>query len=66
VEETGYGQANMSKHLQQLLALGFVRRRKEGLFAYYGLADKSVLQLCDIMCGRLETEMKARSKLLSA
>lgn len=66
VDETGLGQANMSKHLQQLHALGFVQRRKEGLFVYYALADRRVLKLCDLMCGRLESEMKARNRLLTA
>lgn len=65
VDETGLGQANVSKHLRQLRALGFVRRRKEGLFAYYVLADKSVFRLCDIMCGRLEAETKAKSRMLT-
>ena len=66
VEETGFGQANVSKHLQLLYALGFVARRKEGLFVYYSLADRSVQQLCDIMCERLEAEHKARRKLLAS
>ena len=65
VEESGLGQANVSKHLQVLNNLGFVRRRKDGLFVYYALADKSVFQLCDIMCGRLEAEVKAKRKLLA-
>lgn len=65
VDATELGQANVSKHLQMLHALGFVSRRKEGLFVYYSLADKSVFQLCDIMCGRLEAEMKTRRKLLA-
>lgn len=65
VEETEFGQANVSKHLQLLHTLGFVSRRKEGLYVYYALADKSVFQLCDVMCGRLEAEMKARKKLLA-
>ena len=65
VTETELGQANVSKHLQQLHSLGFVRRRKDGLFVYYAIADKSVFELCDLMCGRLEAEMKARRKLLA-
>lgn len=65
VDETGFGQANVSKHLQLLHSLNFVGRRKEGLFVYYELADKSVFHLCDVMCGRLATEMKARRKLLA-
>ncbi len=64
VEATGLGQANVSKHLQLLLGAGFVARRKEGLFAYYRLADESVFALCDLMCGRLEAELEARQAVL--
>ena len=66
VEKTGLGQANVSKHLQLLHGLGFVARRKEGLYVYYCLADKQVFQLCDLMCGRLEAELKSRRKLLAS
>ena len=66
VDETGLGQANVSKHLQLLLTLGFVERRKEGLFAIYRLADKDIFRLCDIMCGRLEAEMAAKRKVLAS
>lgn len=65
VDTTELGQANVSKHLQLLYSLGFVSRRKEGLFVHYALADESVFQLCDIMCGRLEAETKTRRKLLA-
>ena len=65
VEETGLGQANVSRHLQVLHTLGFARRRRDGPFVYYALADRRVFQLCDIMCGQLEMETKARRKLLA-
>jgi len=65
VDETGLGQANVSKHLQLLNAHGFVTRRKDGLFVYYAVADTSVFRLCDIMCGRLEAEMMSRRRLLA-
>jgi ArsR family transcriptional regulator len=52
-EQTNLNQANLSKHLQLLHTLGFVNRRKNGLFVYYSLTDADVFQLCDIMCGRL-------------
>jgi ArsR family transcriptional regulator, arsenate/arsenite/antimonite-responsive transcriptional repressor len=65
VDKTGFGQANVSKHLQLLHAMGFVRRRKDGLFVYYALADNGIFQLCDTMCGRLEREMKRDRKLLA-
>lgn len=66
VEKTGLGQANVSKHLQLLHSNGFVDRRKEGLFVFYTLADESVFKLCDMMCGRLEAELKTRRKLFAS
>jgi DNA-binding transcriptional ArsR family regulator len=65
VEATGMGQANVSKHLAILLNLGFVRRRKEGLYAHYALADTRVFRLCDLMCARLESEVATRRKVLA-
>jgi DNA-binding transcriptional ArsR family regulator len=64
VDETELSQANVSKHLAQLHTLGFVRRRKEGLFVYYSLADKDIFRLCDVMCGRIEAELRDREKIL--
>jgi DNA-binding transcriptional ArsR family regulator len=64
VDATGFGQANVSKHLRLLLAHGFVRRRKDGLFAYYTMADRHVFRLCDIMCGRLASEHRLRRKVV--
>jgi DNA-binding transcriptional ArsR family regulator len=64
VGSTGLGQANVSKHLQQLCAAGFLTRRKEGTFAYYSLADDEVFRLCDVMCGRIEAEQKERRAAL--
>ena len=40
VGETELGQANVSKHLQLLHAMGFVTRRRDGLFVHYSLADR--------------------------
>ena len=65
VDATGFGQANASKHLNILRSIGFVHRRKQGLFVYHSLADKGVLQMCETMCGRLEADMRRRDKLLA-
>ena len=65
VKKTGLGQANVSRHLHVLNTTGFVRRRKEGLFVYYELADKSVFELCDIMCSRIEAQTKARARIIT-
>lgn len=65
VEATGLGQANVSKHLQLLLAAGFVGRRKEGLYTHYRLADEDVFRICDLMCGRLQAEARRRHRALA-
>ena len=59
VTATGLAQGNLSRHLQQLHAAGFVARRRDGLFVYYALADAEVLALCELMCGRLEADAAA-------
>lgn len=66
IDETGRGQANVSKHLQLLHSLGFVARRKEGLYVYYSLKSRDIFQLCDVMCGRIEREVRARRRLLAS
>jgi DNA-binding transcriptional ArsR family regulator len=65
VETTGFGTANVSKHLQLLHAAGFVTRRKDGLRVYYGLAGEDVFRLCDIMCGHLAAEAESRRRLIA-
>ena len=65
VEATELNQANLSKHLAVLRSSGFVERRKDGLFAYYRVADESVMQLCVIMCGRLEEQAEEQTALLA-
>jgi DNA-binding transcriptional ArsR family regulator len=65
VELTGLSQANTSKHLALLNTTGFVRKRKEGLFAYYALADRQIFKLCDIMCERLSVEVEGRARALA-
>jgi DNA-binding transcriptional ArsR family regulator len=65
VDRTGLSQANVSKHLSLLHAVGFVKRRKEGLYTYYMLADKDVFRLCDVMCGRIEAEVSGRARMLA-
>lgn len=64
VDATDLGQANLSKHLQLLHSLGFVTRRKDGLFVYYALADADVFRLCDITCGRIGAETTKRRRML--
>lgn len=64
VEATGGGQANISKHLGILLDAGVVARRKEGLNAFYSIADETIFDLCETVCGRLEEQLTARRSAL--
>lgn len=66
VERTGLGQANLSKHLRLLHQVGYVDRRKDGVYVRYSLADGQVLELCELMCGRLASEAEARQAILEA
>jgi ArsR family transcriptional regulator len=56
VELTALGQANLSTHLQLRHAAAFVSRRREGLYVWYAIADQETIELCDLMCARLERE----------
>lgn len=43
-------QPNVSKHLQLLHGDGIVSRRRDGNSIYYGIADPTVMKLCDLVC----------------
>jgi ArsR family transcriptional regulator len=64
VDKTGTSQANASKHLAVLLSAAVVARRKDGLSAYYRVADDSIFDLCDVVCSRLRDEAKNRHAIL--
>ena len=64
VERIETGQANVSKHLGVLHRHGMVERRKEGLHAFYWIADPVIFELCELMCGSLEEQLAARGKEL--
>jgi len=49
----------LSRHLQVLYENGFVRRQRVGQFVYYQLADDGILELCELMCGRLSAELQS-------
>jgi len=49
VEATGSTQANVSKHLGLLATAGILKREKDGQCVYYGMKDKLVVQLCELV-----------------
>ena len=50
---SGYTTANVSRHMALLTARGLVARESRGTSVYYRIADASVYQLCDLVCGNL-------------
>lgn len=65
VVATGSTQANVSRHLQTLADAGMVTRRKEGLLVIYTVADPSIFQLCELVCGTLEKQHAKRATIFS-
>jgi DNA-binding transcriptional ArsR family regulator len=49
----GYTSANVSRHLALLSQHGLVARESRGNSAYYSIADPSIYQLCDLVCGNI-------------
>ena len=47
-------QANISRHLQTLVAAHILARRKDGLQVYYRISDPTIPKLCELVCGGLE------------
>lgn len=61
----GAGQQNVSKHLAALADAGVVARRKDGNRVYYRIADASVLELCEQVCGSLDRQVRALAAAVS-
>jgi len=49
VSATGSTQANVSKHLALLAAGGVLTRKKQGQCVYYGMKDRLVMRLCELV-----------------
>jgi ArsR family transcriptional regulator len=54
VTVTGSTQANISKHLALLATAGILEREKDGQCVYYGMKDRLVVQVCELVRTQLE------------
>src|SRR5579884_3741051 len=61
---TGASQQNVSKHLGMLVDSGMVRRVKERTRSYFSIADDSLLELCEQVCGSLRRQVAELDSLL--
>jgi len=63
-EATSSSQQNVSKHLGVLHDAGLLRRSKDGNFVRYEIADPSVFELCQMICGGLHRQLAELDQLL--
>ncbi|HET9076882.1 MAG TPA: metalloregulator ArsR/SmtB family transcription factor [Acidimicrobiales bacterium] len=62
--EAGASQQNVSKHLAMLLDAGMVSRARDGNRARYSIADDSLFDLCEQVCGGLRRHLAEIDALL--
>ena len=58
-------QANVSKQLRILLDAGFLCREQRATQAIYSICDEQVMQLCEIVCERLNRQAEASVAMYS-
>lgn len=63
---TGASQQNVSKHLGLLVDAGLVRRERAGTRARFSIADPSLFDLCEQVCGSLRRQVAELDAVLPA
>jgi len=58
VTSIGTTQPNISKQLRVLFDAGFIWREQRGIYAYYTMGDDFVLKLCELVCDRLNRQVR--------
>ncbi|GBO54637.1 transcriptional regulator [Pseudanabaena sp. lw0831] len=64
MEETGLGQANVSKHLKILAQAGIVSRTPQGVSVYYAIVEPFIFDLCELVGDRLSSRLEEQSQQL--
>ncbi len=64
MEETGLGQANVSKHLKILAQSGIVSRTPQGVSVYYEIVEPFIFDLCELVSDRLSIRLQEQSQQL--
>ncbi|MFA4844625.1 MAG: metalloregulator ArsR/SmtB family transcription factor [Candidatus Margulisiibacteriota bacterium] len=63
LKETRLLKANLSQHLSVMRSKGIVKSRKEGLTAYYRIANPKIVKACDLMREVLFEQMKEKREV---
>ncbi|MEA5503543.1 metalloregulator ArsR/SmtB family transcription factor [Halotia wernerae UHCC 0503] len=64
IQETGLGQANVSKHLKVLTQAAIVTRQPQGISVFYEITDPVIFELCDLVCDRLAIRLQEQTQQL--
>jgi DNA-binding transcriptional ArsR family regulator len=64
--ELGAGQQNVSKHLGVLAQAGLVAREKDGNAVRCRIADETVFDLCELVCGGIARQVEEVRSLLES
>jgi DNA-binding transcriptional ArsR family regulator len=57
-QRCGFSVANVSRHLALLSQRGLVARESRGNSVYYRIADPSIYDLCDLVCGNIARQFE--------
>jgi DNA-binding transcriptional ArsR family regulator len=60
----GASQQNVSKHIAVLAQAGIVAREKDGNRVRCSIADESIFELCELVCGELRRQVTELDRLL--
>ena len=58
----GYTAANISRHLAMLAQCGLVVRESRGTSVFYRVADQSIYDLCDMVCGNVARQAERMAR----
>src|SRR5215470_2504312 len=61
----GASQQNVSKHIGVLAQAGIVAREKDGNRVRCSIADESIFELCELVCGGLRRQVAELDRLLT-
>jgi len=63
-EAAGMAQPSVSKHLAQLRQAGLIQGERSGNEVHYAIRDPTLVQLCELCCGAVRTQVAAEAKAL--
>ena len=64
-EALGASQQNVSKHIGVLAQAGIVVREKDGNHVRCSIADDTIFELCEIVCGGLRRQVAGLDEVLA-